>query len=338
MIRPVLRGVSFDQFAIAFTVAIVVFLYYLAGGDLLRTAAAIPIPGQSGWAAASAETGPPAPSPAPETPVRIVRFAGKSEGIAQMFARIGYRLEMVREHGEVPRVFMANLPRELADIPLPEQRKVMFIKTALPLILHVNELIALDRERIVSLRDRSAAGFLLSPEDEGWLKRKADEYGLEGVDFAELLVRVDVVPPSLALAQSAEESGWGTSRFAREGNALFGQRVWQEDAGIVPLDRATGERFRVAAFDHLVDGVKSYARNLNSHPAYEKFRSLRASQRQDDSIDGYSLAGMLIRYSERGQSYVRTLRAIIRANGLHVFDRARLGDRMLSASAGAPDA
>src|SRR5690606_12194341 len=107
-----------------------------------------------------------------------------------------------------------------------------------------------------------------------WLDRTAEAYGIDRTgpeDFAELLRRADTIPPSLALAQAAEESGWGTSRFAREGNALFGQRVWRGEDGIVPSDRADGETYRVAAFEHLIDGVKSYARNLNTHSAYEAF-------------------------------------------------------------------
>lgn len=340
MIRQALRGFSFEQVGIGFTVTIIACLYGLAASDMLRAenvvAEALPI----NLEMAVAE---PAPPPvvhvATSATAPIAQAIMTSELIAGVFASIGYKLDLVRTHGEVPRVFMANLPHDLSDIAVPAKRKVMFIKTALPLILHVNELIAVDRERIIALRDASAVGIGLAADDEDWLKRKAAEYGLDKVDFAELVRRVDAVPPSLALSQSAEESGWGTSRFAREGNALFGQRTWGNGNGIVPQKRGEGEHFRVAAFEHLIDGVKSYVSNLNTHPAYEDFRRLRAAQRRDHgAINGYALAETLIRYSERGGAYVRSLRAIIRGNALDMFDRAKLGERLATAPTDAPDA
>jgi Bax protein len=227
-------------------------------------------------------------------------------------------------------VFLASIPADLPRIRLAEQRKIMFIQTALPLILHVNEVILHDRERIKALRAQIRAGETLDDYDREWLESKADEYGLDTVDFDRLLRRVDIIPPSLALAQSAEESGWGTSRFAQEGNALFGQRVWKPHRkGIVPEERPEGEQFRVRAFDHLIDGVKSYAQNLNIHRAYDAFRSKRAALRREGApLDGGALAGTLEAYSERGADYVGTLMTIIRVNGLALFDGARLGDRI----------
>jgi Bax protein len=215
----------------------------------------------------------------------------------------------------------------------------MFIETALPLILHVNEMIARDRARLVSLRARMANGETISDADQAWLRTEADAYGLDHVDMDELMLRVDVIPPSLALAQSAEESGWGTSRFAQEGNALFGQRIWTDNGGLVPNERGDGDRYRVAAFDRLIDGVVSYARNLNSHPAYDAFRRARAAQRHGrGTLDGFTLAGSLARYSERGARYIRAVRTIIRSNALDSFDHARLDDQLVTATLGSPDA
>jgi Bax protein len=160
-----------------------------------------------------------------------------------------------------------------------------------------------------------------------WLDETAERYGSKSADPADLLTHVDIVPPSLAIAQAAEESGWGTSRFAREGNALFGQRAYKAHRkGIVPVERPEGTSFRVRAFDHLIDGVKSYMHNLNSHPAYRDFREARAKMRAEEgNIDGYDLAGALLRYSERGVAYVKTIRVIMRSNTLRAFDGARLG-------------
>jgi len=330
MIRHDLRRTSFDQIALGITFTAIAFLYCLSSGTILRA----PLSGTVVDAAADdRHAAHPMTTPAPRA------SAPRS---ADPFAAIGYHLDAVREHGEVPRIFMASLPADLVEDAVPAQRKAVFIKTALPLILHVNELIGVDRARIETLRDRSLRGELLSDEEVAWLDRTAETYGIARTDrgdFAELLRRVDVIPPSLALAQAAEESGWGTSRFAREGNALFGQRIWRDGDGMVPQDRGEGETYRVAAFAELIDGVRSYAHNLNTHASYEKFRATRLSQRIDGSgLDGYALAGMLTRYSERGPAYVRTIRTIIRSNALDSFDRARLGPQLITAASLLPDA
>jgi Bax protein len=255
-----------------------------------------------------------------------VRLMPPSAKIRDLYKRIGYRLDQVREHGKVPRVFLASLPGDIRTIQHPAERKSFFIKTTLPLILRANETILRDRQKIIGLRDR-ADGVLTASEKE-WLARIADQHGMKNPelpDFKELLQRVDVIPPSLALAQSAEESGWGTSRFAREGNALFGQRTWRDNAGLVPEDRAEGEKYKVRAFKHLLAGVRSYARNLNGHFAYGMFRKERALMRaQNGTVDGSFLAGTLGSYSERGDAYIETIRLIIRVNNFSQYDRARL--------------
>jgi len=256
-----------------------------------------------------------------------VSLASTTGKLWDLFRTIGYEIDGVRVHGEVPRLFLASLPQDLRHEPRADLRKTTFIKSTLPLILHVNELILQDRARLVSLRDQAAEGRLPAEEDQRWLEEIADRYGSQSADPAVLLTHVDIVPPSLAIAQAAEESGWGTSRFAREGNALFGQRAYKaHKKGIVPMERAEGKSFRVRGFDHLIDGVKSYVHNLNSHPAYKDFREARARMRSEKGdIDGYNLAGALLRYSERGVAYVKTIRVIMRANTLSVFDGARLG-------------
>lgn len=261
-----------------------------------------------------------------QKPARVTQVSSTGK-LSDLFKQIGYQLDGVRDNGTVPRLFLANLPADIRKISQPAERKVMFIKSTLPLILHVNELISLERARLIAAQKRAAAGEPLAPDDQAWLIELADLYGLERVDFSALLARVDIIPPSLAIAQAAEESGWGTSRFALEGNALFGQRSFKPSkTGIVPLKRAAGQKFKVRAFDHLIDGVKAYVHNLNSHFAYEKFRMKRAEMRRAGTIDGNALAGSLERYSERGAAYIKTIRAIMRVNELTRFDDVRLGD------------
>ena len=268
-----------------------------------------------------------------------VPLSSSTGKLQDLFERIGYELDGVRERGEVPRLFIASLPADLKQMRRADLRKITFIKSILPLILHANELIEHERLRILALRDEAALGRNLALEDTAWLADTADRYGLDRLDFEVLLARVDIIPPSLAIAQAAEESGWGTSRFAQEGNALFGQRAYEAHrGGIVPKDRPEGKKFKVRAFDHLIDGVKAYVHNLNSHSAYEDFRGLRASLRADiGHIDGYALAGSLLRYSERGEDYIKTIRLIIRVNALQVFDGARL-DAKVTRYPGGPDA
>ncbi len=140
-----------------------------------------------------------------------------------------------------------------------------------------------------------------------------------------MLRRVDGVPPSLVLAQAAEESGWGTSRFVREGNALFGQWTWTDDhRGIVPAEREEGESHRIRAFSSVKGAIQAYVRNLNTHPAYDRFRLQRAL-----GASGYDLTATLDKYSERGLKYVETLRTIMQSNRLIALDQARLSREIL---------
>lgn len=234
--------------------------------------------------------------------------------------------------GESPAILVEQVPSDLLQIASPAERKHLFIKLALPLIATINARIMAERRRILALKARSRRGIrALSPRERGWLVRLHERYGLERYDLDALLARIDVVPPSLALAQAAEESGWGTSRFVREGNALFGQRTFKKGQGLVPLARDPGAIHEVRTFERLLDSVASYAFNLNTHPAYAEFRRLRALQRRTVGVlDGYALARTLSRYSERGQAYVRTIRTIIRANALVAFDRVGTGEITLS--------
>lgn len=228
---------------------------------------------------------------------------------------------------EVPRVLVDAMPADIAAVKSPSHRKRVFIKLMLPLALRVNEQIMADRARLTKMSKKLNGLFgTLSPGERAWLDNMRRRYRVKTTDIDSLLRRVDVVPPSLALAQAAEESGWGTSRFAREANALFGQRSFSKGAGLVPLSREDGEIHEVRAFDRLLDSVAAYMANLNSHYAYKEFRVAREHQRKTQGVlDGYDLAGTLDRYSERGKAYVGTIRSIIEENGLRMLDRARLG-------------
>ncbi|MSO64321.1 MAG: hypothetical protein EXQ85_00710 [Alphaproteobacteria bacterium] len=216
---------------------------------------------------------------------------------------------------------------ELPVRAVSDDRKSQFIWALLPVILRVNDAIIQDRERIEELQLRDKAGLELTDDEWAWLNDLAEEYEIEAGDFASLLHRHDVIPPSLALAQAIEESGWGTSRFAQEGNAVFGRWTLTKGAGIVPHRREPGKGHEIRAFDEIDESVADYVRNLNRHNAYRAFRARREAMRKRGSpFDSYALAATLSRYSERGEKYVQTLRTIIRGNDLTSFDRIQLRD------------
>ncbi|WP_341705720.1 glucosaminidase domain-containing protein, partial [Ferrovibrio sp.] len=254
------------------------------------------------------------------------------DAMLRRFEQQGFDLADYRGNGgrlEVPRIFLAKLPVDIADVSITEKRKRAFIKVMLPHILRENERIAADRERLQVLHDRLRLGDSLGGRDRRWLDQLAERYGLDGdePDTAELLERVDIIPPALALAQSIEESGWGTSRFALLGNAVFGMWTWTPGAGIVPEDRPEGETYEVQRFRSLENSVAAYMRNLNTKSSYREFRDRRAAQHaRSETLDSYQLAGQLHRYSVRGADYIRTIRSIMRSNNLEAFDDARLAE------------
>lgn len=245
--------------------------------------------------------------------------------LAQIFDRRLFRLDSVREGwAPVPRIFLTNLPADIEAIEVGDARKTLFMQAALPLILLVNESALAERQRLQTLWDRQRAGRALGEHEMRWLKALARHYRGNPDNLEDLLRRVDIIPPSLALAQGAAESGWGTSRPAREDNALFGQMTWTKGS-IRPDGTRTDPVFVVRPFDDLFDCVRAYARNLNSHPAYAEFRERRADMRILGQIpDGYRLAITLDRYSERGWAYLAEVRLIIRSNQLSQLDRAWL--------------
>lgn len=247
------------------------------------------------------------------------------KSLEALFADIGYHLDRVREQGVVPRLLVREMPRDLSKLRNIERRKAVFIRIALPLILETNEAIMRDRTRIERLRAARDRDGMLPVRDVRWLWETFATYGVKPFQFEELLRRADIIPPSLAVAQAAEETGWGTSRFVRHGNALFGERIYRGTAGMVPRRIPEGDSFRVRRFGRLLAAVGAYAGNLNTHPAYTVFRSRRGAMREAGrGFDAPALAGGLQAYSERRQAYIETLRAIMRTNALTEFDHVRL--------------
>ncbi|MBE7635844.1 hypothetical protein GUA87_03250 [Sneathiella sp. P13V-1] len=242
-----------------------------------------------------------------------------------------FNLSAIRGGTDVPRVFVSELPVDIQDVDQVKLKKDLFISVTLPLILEVNDKIRQERNSLKHLMKLRADGQSWSGEQIAWVGEIAERYKGSITNLEELLTRVDIIPVSLALAQSIEESGWGTSRFARLGNALYGQRVWAEGKGIVPHERAEGEAYEVRSFGKLGNSVASYALNLNRHVAYEGFREGRARLRAAGlEPNGYTLAASLLSYSERGEEYVQTLRMLMRVNDLSQFDNAKLAPKQVA--------
>ncbi len=248
------------------------------------------------------------------------------ETLSSHFDELGYDLDaVVAGERHVPRVTLVSIPSDLKDVREVKTRKEIFFQTVLPLVLQVNEEVAAERERLWKIQTDRALGRNLDAVDRLWLAVMSDKYKVKRGDLDALLRRADVIPPSLALAQAAEESGWGTSRFVREGNAIFGQWTYSKAQGIKPKDIDPGKTHRVRAFDDLIGSVRAYTRNLNTHRAYRGFRERRAELRQDGEVlNGRHLAETLTSYSQRGEDYVRTLERIMSANALHKLDDAKL--------------
>lgn len=258
-------------------------------------------------------------------PTSVLAFISPSK-LRQHFETIGYDLNDVREAGSaVPRVFLARVPDGLAEVRQTAHRKEVFLSVMLPLVLEANERVQQKRAQLLVIEAKQAAGYPLSAQQQDRLETIAAEYNTDPDRIDLLLRRVDAVPPSLALAQAAIESGWGTSRFVREGNAIFGQWTWGDEKGIVPSGREAGKSHKIKSFGQIMDSVRSYVHNLNTHRAYRGFREKRQVLRAEGQrLSGLSLVPTLIAYSELKGKYLGLLRSIITANKLQPLDKARL--------------
>ena len=260
--------------------------------------------------------------------------------LLQAFSNIDYDFHAVRAgKSAVPRLFVNSLPRDMRKIRVAKKKKELFFKSVLPLVLHVNEQIRVDRARLIEVRKKKVNDQKISAADQLWLAALADRYKADRDDLFELTRRTDIIPPSLALAQAAEESGWGTSRFVIEGNALFGQWTVEGDRGIVPARRDADRSHKIKAFETLLDAVRAYARNLNTHRAYSQFRLERASLRREGTfLDGLALSSSLSKYSERGEDYVDSIKSLIRGNRLEKLDGAKLSEKIVRQGRRVPSA
>ena len=241
--------------------------------------------------------------------------------IEQLFEDTKYNLKSVKE---TKLVNIGNsidhLPNEMKKIESVKKRKNLFIQIVLPLIIEENTKIRLDRKKLFAILNKNNN----SKSDKEWLLKKFKQYGVNKNDLSTLKIRMDEIPVSLAIAQAAKETGWGTSRFAQEGNALFGQWTWSGE-GIKPAGADSDSKHKVAKFKVLKASVKAYQRNLNTHSGYKNFRKERAIQRDNQGkLNSLELVKHLDKYAETGVEYTKILKQIIQQNSLTDFDDVKI--------------
>ena len=253
-----------------------------------------------------------------DLPSDAVRLSAST--IEQLFKETDYNLKDVRKTKLVKPVKLSLLPNEIKMIESTKKRKNLFIQIILPLVLEENNRIKLNRKKLFSILNKNHN----SNAEKKWLNEKFKQYGVLNKDLSTLKVRMDTIPASLAIAQAAKETGWGTSRFALEGNALFGQWTWSGE-GIKPANADDNATHKVMKFKILKSSVRAYQRNLNTHSGYKEFRMARAELRDNGrTLDGLILANYLNRYAETGKEYVKIIKQIIKQNNLTDFDDVKL--------------
>ncbi|UDL03867.1 glucosaminidase domain-containing protein [Marinobacter sp. CA1] len=244
------------------------------------------------------------------------------------------RATTVRAQTKLPPLpdWALNALPDFSDYRDTTEKKAAFFSFLYPRIVLANSRILMERQVLQSLRQKTS----LSPAETAWLQRQSERLRVNedqprAQQLEKLATKLDVVPPSLVMAQAANESAWGTSRFATQGNNLFGQWCFRPGCGLVPRNRGEGRSHEVARFASPYQSVSAYIDNLNRHPSYRQLRAIRAQARESGRMaDGILLATGLESYSERGTHYVEEIQAMIHFNNLAFYDRQfadTLGDR-----------
>ena len=250
--------------------------------------------------------------------INLVRYT--TSEIDSLFKEVNYNLKDVRDTKLIKPIDIGLLPNEIKNIGNTKKRKNMFIKIVLPIIVKENNKIRVDRKRLFTILNKNSNTDI----EKKWLEKKYKQYGVRKNDLSTLKVRMDEIPVSLAIAQAAKETGWGTSRFALKGNALFGQWTWSGE-GLKPKNAEEGKEHKVMKFNSLQLSVRAYLRNLNTHKSYKNLREARTDLRnKNEALDSLILSKHLDKYAETGSQYIEVLQKIIKQNNLKDFDEARL--------------
>ena len=244
-----------------------------------------------------------------------------TQTVLNLFEDLEYDLDKVRNKKKVKPIYFTRLPKDLDTIKNVKEKKETFLQILLPLVVAENEKIKKDREYLLEIwKDNE------SEESKKWLNKKYKTYKVSDRNISELIEKIDIIPTSIALAQAAKESGWGTSRFALEGNAIYGQWTWNGD-GIEPLEKAKNQNHKILKFPLLRASVKAYITNLNTHRGYKGFRAKRAELRKkNQKLTGIELIHQLDNYAQNGKEYTRILEQIIKQNDLDELESVTIDD------------
>ncbi|WP_018248691.1 glucosaminidase domain-containing protein [Orenia marismortui] len=238
-----------------------------------------------------------------------------------------YDYDLNKDIIDVPQIAVKKFPEDINQIRDAKKRKELFLSIMLIGAYHANQEILKDRAKLNSLVKQYNIDRKLQKEDNQWLNLMIDKYNVEANsvkdELDELLYKVDIIPLSLVLSQAACESGWGTSRFTKVANNIFGEWTFSENvAGVVPKARPANATYKIRKFDTIEEAIASYLNNLNSHYAYEKLWDIRSTLRNNNqNLDSLKLAAGLINYSERREDYVEQVKDIIEYNNLKKIDK-----------------
>ena len=252
----------------------------------------------------------------PETDYKL-----NTQTVLNLFEDLEYDLDYVRKKKLVKPIYFTRLPKDLDSLRSTSRKKETFLQILLPLVVAENERIKKDRKYLLKILKENE-----SPKKTNWINKKYKEYRVSKKNIDELIEKMDIIPTSIALAQAAKESGWGTSRFALEGNAIFGQWTWN-GVGMAPLDKDKDQKHKILKFPLLRASVKAYITNLNSHSSYKNFRKKRLELRANNkNLSGLDLIHELENYAQTGKEYTKVLEKIIKQNDLDEFETVSIDD------------
>ena len=244
-----------------------------------------------------------------------------TQTVLNLFEDLEYDLDKVRNKKIVKPIYFTRLPKDLDKIRNNRQKKETFLQILLPLVVAENEKIKKDRTYLQKILKENQ-----TEKNINWINKKYKEYKVTDKNINELIEKIDIIPNSIALAQAAKESGWGTSRFALEGNAIFGQWTWN-GIGMVPLEKDKDQKHKILKFPLLRASVKAYITNLNSHAGYKSFRKKRLELRANNkTLSGLDLIHELENYAQTGKEYTEILAKIIKQNDLDEFETVKIDD------------
>jgi Bax protein len=244
-----------------------------------------------------------------------------TQTVLNLFEDLEYDLDYVRSNKKVKPIYFTRLPKDLDTIKSIKEKKETFLQILLPLIVAENEKIKEDRKYLLKILQGNE-----TDESKKWLNKRYKAYKVSDKNIKDLLEKIDIIPTSIALAQAAKESGWGTSRFALEGNAIYGQWTWNGD-GIEPLEKTKDQNHKILKFPLLRASVKAYITNLNTHRGYKSFRVKRSELRKlNKKLKGLELIHELENYAQTGKEYTKILEKIIKQNDLDELETVTIDD------------